>query len=141
MQLVEKSVHLPCSPERAFRLFTARIDEWWPPGRRHLEHPQSVIALSRERFWESAPNGDAVELGQIQSWEPPNRIVLDWFPGTDAEHPTRVEVDFVPEGEGTSVQIKHRAGPRSVDLFPLRAPRYAASWDLVLEALVAAAQA
>ncbi|MGE3674832.1 MAG: SRPBCC domain-containing protein [Polyangiaceae bacterium] len=126
--------------DRAFRLFTARIDEWWPPERRHLKHPASVIALSPDRFWESAPNGDAVELGQVQAWEPPKRIVLDWFPGTDPEHPTRVEVDFVSEGEGTSVQIKHRAGPASVDLFPLRAPRYAASWDLVLQALAGASQ-
>ncbi|MCA9646356.1 MAG: hypothetical protein KC492_36975, partial [Myxococcales bacterium] len=82
MLLVEKSVLLPCSMDRAFRLFTARIDEWWPPERRHLKHPQSVIALSEDRFWESAPNGDAVELGSIKAWEPPRRIVLDWYPGT-----------------------------------------------------------
>ena len=67
MLLVEKSVLLPCSMDRAFRLFTARIDEWWPPERRHLKHPQSVIALSEDRFWESAPNGDAVELGHGHS--------------------------------------------------------------------------
>ena len=138
MDLVEKSVQLPCSLERAFALFTDRIDDWWPPARRHSKHPESVIALSADRFWEFAPDGDEVELGRVRAWEPPNRIVLEWFPGTDPEHPTLVEVDFISVKEGTEVRITHRATAQSLELFPLRAPRYAASWDLVLAALLAA---
>ncbi len=135
--MIEKSIHLSCSLERAFVLFTDRINEWWPPERRHIKHPQSVIALREDRFWETAPDGTEVELGSVRAWEPPRRLVLDWFPGTDPEHPTLVEVLFVADAKGTCVQVTHRAGANSADLFPMRAPRYAASWDLVLQALAA----
>jgi hypothetical protein len=139
--VIEKSVVLPCSVEEAFALFAGRINDWWPPERRHHSHPDSVIALTKERLFETDPSGHAVELGLVRSWEPPFRIVLDWYPGTDSEHPTEVEVRFMPVGTFTRIEVKHGPGPASIELFPTRAPRYAASWDLVLGALLRAASA
>jgi uncharacterized protein YndB with AHSA1/START domain len=138
--LVEKYTQLPCGADRAFSLFTAGIDRWWPPERRHLPGGDSVIVLAPDGFSESAPGRPAVALGAVRAWEPPERLVLDWYPGTDADHPTHVEIRFVPaaDGRSTRVEVRHRAGPASSDLFPTRAPRYAASWDLVLAALLAA---
>ena len=75
----------------------------------------------------------------MRAWEPPSRLLLDFYPGTDAEHPTEVEVAFRAEGDGTRVTVTHRATTASEALFPSRAPRYAASWDVVLPALARAA--
>jgi hypothetical protein len=86
--VIEKSIVLGCSLQEAFRLFTAEINAWWPPDRRHSSHPHAVIALVEDRFWESDPDGGTVELGMVRAWEPPRRIVLDWYPGTDRQHPT-----------------------------------------------------
>lgn len=136
---VERSVIVPLAPDAAFALFSERIDGWWPPERRHLSGSASTIALSAARFFERDATGREVELGAVRSWEPPHRIVLDWYPGTGPDHPTEVEILFLPVATMTRVEVRHRAGPRSEDLFPLRAPRYATSWELVLASLAAAA--
>ncbi len=134
--MIVKSIVLTCSPERAFHLFTSRISDWWPPERRHTNDPNSVLVLSEAgRFFERDRSGNEVELGSVLAWEPPKRLLLDWFPGTDPEHPTRVEVLFDPDGDATRVIVNHGATPASESLFPTRAPRYEASWTLVLAAL------
>lgn len=140
--MITKSIVLPCAPARAFTLFTEEIGRWWPPERRHTGDPDSVIVLSREgRFFERARDGREVELGAVREWDEPNRLVLDWYPGTDADHPTSVEVRFEPHGDSTRVVVQHRATPTSEHLFPRRAQAYQASWDLVLAALAGAASA
>jgi len=138
--MIEKSILLPCEPEHAFRLFTEKASEWWPPERRHSADPASLIVLSQAgRFFERDRVGQEIELGAVLAWDPPRRLLLDWYPGTDREHPTRVEVSFEPEDNGTRVVVRHSATPASEALFPSRAPRYEASWSLVLRALAAAA--
>jgi hypothetical protein len=139
--MIEKSVVLKCPCERAFVLFTEHASEWWPPERRHTGDPNSTISiLASGRFYERTRDGREVELGRVRVWEPPSRLVLDFFPGTDAEHPTEVEVSFVPEGEGTKVTVVHRATAASDALFESRVPRYVASWELLLKALAGAAR-
>jgi uncharacterized protein YndB with AHSA1/START domain len=138
--VITKSVVLACEPERAFHLFTDRISDWWPPERRHTPDRDSLIVLSEAgRFFERDRTGKEVELGTVIAWEPPRRLVLDWYPGTDRNHPTRVEVRFVPEGEATRVVVEHSATEASAALFPTRMARYQASWSQVLATLAAAA--
>jgi uncharacterized protein YndB with AHSA1/START domain len=136
--MIEKTVLLPVDVERAFALFTEEISVWWPPERRHTSDPSSAMfLLASGRFFERASDGREVELGRVRAFEPPKRLLLDWYPGTDAAHPTEVEVLFVAEGgpESTRVTVHHRPTPASEALYPTRAPRYAGSWDLVLAAL------
>ena len=135
-----KTVLLACGPARAFELFTEHASAWWPVERRHTKDPASAIAmLASGRFWERAADGREVELGVVRVWEPPSRLVLDWYPGTDAEHPTSVTIRFEAEGTGTRVTVEHSATPSSEDLFGQRVARYAASWDAVLQALAGVA--
>ncbi|MGE0397373.1 MAG: SRPBCC domain-containing protein [Kofleriaceae bacterium] len=134
--MIVKTVTLPCSPARAFALFTQHASEWWPPERRHTGEATSTIAmLESGRFFERASDGREVELGRVLVWRPDEELVLDWFPGTDADHPTRVVVTFTATDEQTRITIEHGPTPASEELYPARAPRYAASWDLVLAAL------
>jgi uncharacterized protein YndB with AHSA1/START domain len=137
--VITKTVRLECPLARAFSVFTEQISEWWPPERRHTGDPNSRIVLSEAgRFFERDGAGKEVELGAVLSWEPPRRLLLDWYPGTDREHPTRVEVLFTPDGAGTRLLIMHSATASSEALFPLRAPRYQASWELVVQAFARA---
>jgi hypothetical protein len=134
--MIRKSVLLPCSREQAFALFTSRISEWWPLERRHTQDPLSVISLSSDgRFFERDRHGGEVELGAVRVWEPPLRLLLDWYPGTDPQHPTSVEVRFESEGDATRVSVEHSATASSETLFPERVARYEVSWSLVLAAL------
>jgi uncharacterized protein YndB with AHSA1/START domain len=139
---LRKSVWLPRTPAESFALFTGRASEWWPESRRHTRDPRSEIRLLAEgRFWERAADGREVELGRVRTWEPPDRLVLDFYPGTDEQHPTEVVITFVPEGDGTRVTVDHAPTPASETLWTQRSPQFERSWDAVLEALARAATA
>ena len=139
--MIHKSIFLPCDPARAFHIFTEEISRWWPAERRHTGDPDSkIIMLASGPFFERARDGQRVELGRIREWNPPHHLLFDFYPGTDAEHPTEVVVTFMAEADGTRLTIDHGPTTTSADLFDLRAPRYEASWESVLAALLANSQ-
>jgi uncharacterized protein YndB with AHSA1/START domain len=123
-------------------LFTEHASTWWPEGRRHTPDPRSTIHMVPEgRFWERAGDGHEVELGKVRVWEPPGLLVLEFFVGTDADHPTEVTVTFTAEGERTRVLVRHGPRPESEAIFHARASAYERSWTLLLVALAGAAMA
>ena len=139
--MIQKSAFLRCTPDRAFILFTEQASAWWPPKLRHTTDPRSEIMMRPSgRFWEQGVDGDVVELGQVTVWEPPRRLVLDFYPGTDAQHPTEVVVTFAAEAEGTLVVVEHGPTNESVALWDAGAPGYERAWDLVLAAFERAAR-
>ena len=73
--------------------------------------------LADGRFWERATDGREVELGRVLVWEPAKRLILDFYPGTDAQHPTEVVVRFAAENGGTRVVVQHRPKPESAELW------------------------
>jgi hypothetical protein len=135
--VIVRDVTLPLAPDAAFHLFTARIDDWWPPERRHAG-PGARVVLTPERFAEERDDGTIVPLGRVREWAPAERLVLDFFPGTGPDDPTEVTVLFVPDETGTRLTVRHGPGGIRPDLWESRAPRYGPSWDLVLAAVCAA---
>jgi uncharacterized protein YndB with AHSA1/START domain len=133
--VIAKSVVLRCDPERAFSLFTENAGKWWPAARRHTDDMASTIRMEASgRFFERAHDGTEVELGVVRIFEPASRLVIDWFPGTGAENPTRVDVRFEAVEGGTRVTVRHGAGAAGAELFSRNAPAYQRSWDMVLAA-------
>jgi hypothetical protein len=138
--VIQKSAYLVCAPAQAFALFTERASDWWPAALRHTADPRSEIRmLSDGRFWERATDGREVELGRVIVWEPARRLILDFYPGTDEQHPTEVVVRFAAENGGTRIVVEHSPKPESADLWATGAPRFERSWELVLTALQDAA--
>jgi hypothetical protein len=140
--MIEKSAYLACPPARAFALFTERASEWWPEAVRHTSDPRSEIRMLADgRFWERASDGHEVELGRVIVWEPARLLVLDFYPGTDAQHPTEVVVRFAGENGGTRVVVRHGPKPESADLWVAGAPGFERAWKLVIPALEGIAEA
>lgn len=138
--MIAKSAFLRCAPERAFALFTERASEWWPELLRHTSDTRSEIRMvASGRFWERADDGHEVELGRVTTWEPPAKLALDFYPGTDISRPTEVVVRFEAEGEGTRILVEHRPKAESADLWGGGAPRFERAWDAMLAALASAA--
>ena len=135
--MIEKSVLLPLDPVAAFQLFTGRVAEWWPVSHRPSKDSSSVLHLEASgRFFERAADGREFELGRVVEWEDPHRLVLDFYMGSTVDRPTSVEVTFVPEADGTRVQVRHRAKPESEELWTSRAAVFEKSWASVLSSLV-----
>jgi hypothetical protein len=138
--MIEKTAFLTCAPAQAFMLFTERASEWWPELLRHTADPRSDIRMLADgRFWERAADGHEVELGRVIVWEPPQRLVLDFYPGTDALHPTEVVVRFAAKDGGTRIVVEHGPKPESAELWAAGASRFESSWGLMLPALQQAA--
>jgi uncharacterized protein YndB with AHSA1/START domain len=139
--VIEKTLLLPCRPERAFALLTEQAGSWWPSDRRHTKDSNSAIFIERSgRFYERAADGTEVELGVVRVFDPPRRLLLDWYPGTGPGEPTHVEILLAPEGDKTRVRLEHRAGPSSAESYAKKAAAYERSWTLVLAAWLEAAK-
>ena len=79
---VVKSVHVACSPEHAFRVFTHDIGLWWPLET-HAIHAGSV----RDVVWEEHEGGEVYEVSTggerahwatVLAWAPPSSSTIAW---------------------------------------------------------------
>jgi uncharacterized protein YndB with AHSA1/START domain len=124
IEAVRKSVTVEAPIERAFEVFTAGFDSWWPKEGHGLgaAPTQRDVLEPREggRWYEVDANGDEIQWGEVIAWEPPNRVVLTWrIDGDfqlDRDNASEVEVRFTSEGESsTRVELEHRHFDRHGD--------------------------
>jgi uncharacterized protein YndB with AHSA1/START domain len=114
---VVKTVTVACTPEEAFRYFTADLSMWWPVATHSVvayasefkDTPSAVIFEPRVggRIFERARSGDEHVWGSVLAWEPPARLVFSFHPGRDAMVAQTVEVTFSPAPEGAKVVLTH----------------------------------
>jgi hypothetical protein len=115
---VRKAVVVEASPQRAFEVFTAGIDSWWPKTHGIGATPlvKSVIEpFVGGRWYTRHEDGKDVVVGHVRAWEPGARFVVgweisaDWKPDARVEFASEVEVKFSAEGAGrTRVEVVHR---------------------------------
>jgi len=149
---VEQSVHVDCSIEEAFQLFTERFEEWWPLASHSIAEDQAESCVLEPwaggRLYERTRFGEEHIWGDVLTWNPPERIEFTWHPGRDRALDQTVTVDFSVEADGTRVTLTH-AGWQSAGIQASASTGHAAAMlplDLldrwfarfVLEMLVAA---
>jgi hypothetical protein len=115
---VRKTVWVKATPLRAFEVFSAGIDRWWPKTHGLGAAPlrESVIEPFVGGRWYSrhADGTDAV-IGHVLVWQPAERfactweVSADWKPDARVALASEVEVRFVAEPPGgTRVELEHR---------------------------------
>jgi uncharacterized protein YndB with AHSA1/START domain len=112
---VVKTVTVPVSPDRAFRLFTEGMARWWLPSHSLAASGQDRVVIepkSGGAWFEVGKAGERCDWGSVALWEPPARLVLVWQLSAafafDPDLRTEVEVTFTPDGRGTAVRLEHR---------------------------------
>ena len=113
---VVKTITVQASQARAFEVFTAGIDRWWPKTHHTGAAPlqRSVIEPRVGGRWYTVhEDGSENVTGLVKVWEPPSRIVHSWDINAmwkpDAAVGSEVEVRFVAEGPNrTRVELEHR---------------------------------
>jgi uncharacterized protein YndB with AHSA1/START domain len=115
---VRKSVVVAASAERAFAVFTAGIDRWWPKSHALGATPvrESIIEpFVGGRWYTRHEDGSEVVVGHVRVWQPAERFVVsweisaDWKPDARSAFASEVEVRFAAEpGGGTRVELEHR---------------------------------
>jgi uncharacterized protein YndB with AHSA1/START domain len=142
---VRKSVTVPAAPQRAFELFTAHIQEWWPLATHSVGLEQAVgvdfgAGVDAE-IVETLADGTTSVWGTVTHWEPPHRVVFTWHAGTPEAEATRVEVTFTPDGaDGTVVRLVHSGWERRPDGASAR-DGYDSGWEPVISSFAETAAA
>jgi uncharacterized protein YndB with AHSA1/START domain len=117
---------------------------WWPLETHSRHDEVDGATVERLEFptepglpiLEHLSTGDALSWGELVVYEPPHRIVLAWKPNSNPSPPTEVEVTFTAEGDGTRVELEHRAWERLGAIAAEARAGYEGGWDLVLRRYV-----
>jgi uncharacterized protein YndB with AHSA1/START domain len=112
---VRREVTVEAPPERAFDVFTAGFDRWWPRTHKlgEADLQEAILEPKRGgRWYERDVDGSECEWGEVLAYEPPRRLLLSWLLDPqfeiDADNPTEVEVRFTEVEGGTRVELEHR---------------------------------
>jgi uncharacterized protein YndB with AHSA1/START domain len=139
---IHASVTVRAGQERAFEVFTAGLDTWWPleTHSRAVDQFEGVKAERVEfegrvggRVIEHLSDGQALSWGEVLVWEPPSRFVLAWKPNASDRPPTELEVRFTPQGDGTLVEIEHRGWERLGEIAEQARAGYGENWQRVID--------
>jgi uncharacterized protein YndB with AHSA1/START domain len=136
IQPVHKELLVPGTPEDTFRLFTERIDEWWPAGTHSVAGDDVAKVVvdggTGGRIYEVSNAGVEHEWGVILAWEPGSLLEATWYPGLPPQHATHLLIRFVAEGDRTRVTLVHDGWEARGVIGPEMRENYDAGWDLVL---------
>jgi uncharacterized protein YndB with AHSA1/START domain len=112
---VRKSFSVNATPERAFDVFTAKFDNWWPRTHSTGDSPLKQVVLEprvKGRWYGRLEDGTEADWGDVLAWDPPGRLVLAWRLGADFRYDpnllTEIEVIFTQDGARTRVDFEHR---------------------------------
>jgi uncharacterized protein YndB with AHSA1/START domain/uncharacterized damage-inducible protein DinB len=115
---VKRSVTVRANPERAFDVFTAGFDTWWPRSHHIGKQPLQRAVIEPHvggRCYGREADGNECQWGTVTAWEPPTRLMIawqidpSWQFDPDLSHASEVEVVFTPEANGmTRVDLEHR---------------------------------
>jgi uncharacterized protein YndB with AHSA1/START domain len=116
IESIRREIVVPVSAERAFEVFTAGMTGWWPSDHHIGDAPIAEVVIEpREggRWYTRHEDGSETSTGYVDTWDPPQRLVLTWQIGADWKYDpsliTTVELRFVAEGPGrTRVALEHR---------------------------------
>jgi uncharacterized protein YndB with AHSA1/START domain len=103
--------------ERAFTVFTAGFDSWWPRAHHVLDGELAEVVLEGSvggRWFERSVDGIECDWGRVLEWDPPHAIAMAWHLNTefryepDPRKASRVDVRFIAETAGsTRVELEH----------------------------------
>ena len=142
LDAIHKTIRVECSVEHAFKTFTDDMTSWWPLATHSVgRHEAESVAFEPGRLVERYSGGKEDVWGELLLWEPPRRLVLAWHPGRGPDEATELEVRFVPDGDGTLVELEHRGWDRIGARGPIGRPDYEKGWDDVLGCYAPAASA
>ena len=135
IEIVRRSVTVDCAVEEAFRVFTADASSWWPVTSHSLygDTVKEVVFEQREggEVYELTESGEKGHWATVLAWEPPNRVVLAWEVSPSVIG-TEVEVRFLPDDDGTRVELEHRGWEHVAQDAPAKRDDYDSGWAYVL---------
>ncbi|MDF0599188.1 SRPBCC domain-containing protein [Psychromarinibacter sp. C21-152] len=111
---IVKEITVPLAPDRAFRLFTEEMADWWPLDTHSLSArdgtPARTVTVPAEEgaeVTETKPDGTTVPWGRVTGYVPGERFAMTWHVGRPEAQASHVEVTFTAVADGTRVTLVH----------------------------------
>jgi uncharacterized protein YndB with AHSA1/START domain len=113
---VRKSVLVKAPQQKAFDVFTAGVDRWWPKTHGIGSSPLLSVVIEPHkggRWFGKYEDGSEIPNGHVLAWEPPGRVLFSWEINSqwkaDSSIGSEVEIRFIAEGpDATRVELEHR---------------------------------
>jgi uncharacterized protein YndB with AHSA1/START domain len=113
---IKKELTVKASQETAFRVFSLKMDLWWPRAFHVGKTPLVNMILEpkpKGRWYSTHEGGEVCEVGFVRDYEPNSRLVLVWQLNGEFQHDpnltTEVEINFIARNsEETFVTFEHR---------------------------------
>ena len=106
---IRRSVTVSWDQETAFKRFTDEFASWWPSRTHSIggEYLERIVFEQREggRIYEEHCDGRRFQWGQVTRWDPPQRVSFMWHPSRDPSTAQEVEIEFIKESVGTTLQL------------------------------------
>ncbi len=133
---IKRTISVSWDPETAFRKFTAGFGDWWPKAAPSIGGDRIKRVVFEEhvggRIYEEHADGRRFQWGKVILWEPPRRVSFSWHSSRDPSTAEDVEIQFLPEGIGTSLQLTSTGLERFVRRARRAWKRYNLGWGYVL---------
>jgi len=133
---VRKQLKIGLSLERAFRLFTEGIGQWWPMPTHSVGEEQAETCFFEGwvggRIVEVLKDGSQSEWGKVLVWEPFNKVSFHWYPGRAPDTAQEVTVTFSEIPGGSLVELVHTGWETLGDRALKTRDDYVTGWDFVL---------
>jgi uncharacterized protein YndB with AHSA1/START domain len=123
--VVQRSITVPTSQQRAFEIFTAGLGTWWPKEFSIGEADMADFVVEPKvggRWYELGVDGKECDTGRVIAFDPPEKLTLAWHLNErfqfdpDPAHASEVEVRFIAEDPNrTRVELEHRGFERHGD--------------------------
>lgn len=132
-----KEITVPLDKDRAFRLFTEEMADWWPLESHSMSAqeggtPANSVDVPSEvgqQVIETKPDGSTAPWGRVTEYEPGSAYGMSWHVGRAEAEATHVRVTFTTVADGTRVQLIHSDWPEGATAMH---QMYASGWDMVL---------
>jgi len=122
---VRTSIVVETPIERAFEVFTAEMQSWWPKEHHILQGELEAMVVEAHpggRIYDRATDGSECTWAHVLAYEPPRRfcfswaVSLTWEVETDPAKRSEVDITFLAEApDRTRVEVEHRELQRHGD--------------------------
>lgn len=138
---IHKEIEVKAPIERAFRIFTGRMGEWWSKdfsiNRGTAQKDVVIEPRAGGRWYEVGEDGSECEWGRVLEWDEPRRVLLAWQINTkwryDPQFETTVDVRFEERDGVTLVTFEHRDLERFGEAAARHAEQMGGGWGKLLE--------
>ena len=140
---VVKTIEVPCDQKRAFDIFVTGMPGWWPLEQRSMSlmrnggRPAKALTIEARvggRIVEISPDGEEYHWGTFRTYDPHDRLKLDFHMGLPPETASLVEVDFIAlTDKRTKVILTQSRWEAFGDMARDMYNGYGSSWAMIFE--------